>query len=121
MSTIQAIVATEAREAARETEGTLEDKLRAAMRKSYRHWMATDENDQLMGALEGTAQVVDEESVERIQHELRMFQALSVASSGIPVDFEQLLGDPDEEKPKPIGIRKLWDEVKAERESRTGK
>jgi hypothetical protein len=120
MNNLIALVATEAAEAAKRTEGTLEDKLRAAMRKGYRHWMVTDENDQLMGSLEGAARVLPDEDVARIEAELRLFQALSAASSGVPVDFERLLpDDEDEERPKPIGIRKLWDEVKAERESRT--
>lgn len=115
MNNLIALVATEAAEAAKQTDGSLEDKLRAAMRKGYRHWMVTDENDQLMGALEGAARVLPDEDVERIKAELRLFQALGAATAGVPVDFGALLPDEDDEdRPEPIGIRKLWDEIKAE-------
>jgi hypothetical protein len=110
MSNIVAIAAVEARAAAEEAGLALEDRLRAAMRVTHHHWLATDESDQIMAACEGTAQAVgDGPDRERLIAELRVIQALSAAMSGVPVDFDAMLAD--ENRPEPVHIRKLWAEV----------
>jgi hypothetical protein len=112
MSNIVAIAAVGAREAAENAGPALEDRLRAAMRATHHHWLATKEDDQIMAACEGAAQAVGEgPDRERLIAELKVWQALSAAISGVPVDFGAMVPDDEADRPEPVGIRKLWLEV----------
>lgn len=113
MNEIVLIAAVEAETAAKAAEDTtLEGRLRAAMQATANHWMATNEDDQFLAACEGTARVVDDEDRERIEASLRLLQTLSAAASGVPVDFDALLPDGAEDRPKPARLQPLWREVK---------
>lgn len=104
------IACTEAIPVAREAGPDLEDRLRAAMQKTYRHWMATDEDDQFQAAIAACLEVAEEEDKERIMVAVRMLGALGAAASGVPVDFASM---DVEGIPEPAPLVRIWDEVKA--------
>lgn len=105
-----AIVALEARQAVEALPAgtSLEDRLRAAMKASRDHWMATDEGDQLMGACEAVYGLASSTERERIEADLRVMSSLSALMSGVPVAIDQI--DVPE---NPLGIRRLWREVQS--------
>lgn len=88
-------------------DGSLEDRLRAAMKATYRHWMATDEDVQFRAAVGGVLLATDDEAEkERLTAEVHQLRLLSATLSGLPIDPEAIT--PLEE---PIGIMRLWHEV----------
>jgi hypothetical protein len=93
--------------------------LKAAMKQTWRHWMVTSEDVQLRGAIGGVLLLAhergDTEVEQRLAREVKLLQALAAAMSGIPVDFEQLLGSEDEPRPECYGVTKLWQEIKGQR------
>lgn len=103
--TAQAIAAAEARHAVVATD-SLENRFKAAMRATRGHWMATDENDQLYGAIGAVYATATEEEKLRITDELEHLKVLSAVLTGVPVNFEAVT--PLE---NPIGIMSLWREV----------
>lgn len=110
MSAAVAIAATEAREAVKRLpEGSpIDDRFRVAMKVTYRHWMATNEEDQFLAACEAVYSTATEEEQERIKAEVQSLRDLSAMMEGVPVNFEELA----ERVPvDPIGLRKLWHEV----------
>ena len=106
-SAVIAIVAAECRAAA-EKETTLEGRLKAAFSVARDHWMATDENDQLNGAVVAIHGISNDEDKRRLELEMKSLRALNAAMSGVPVDFAGL-----ELPEKPIGIVALWKAAKA--------
>lgn len=94
---------------------TVEDHLREAMRiaQGRPEWTRT-EDEQTRAALGGVllSKSCSPEDKARIESEVRMFRALAVAASGIPVDFGALLAAEGETHPNPIGLRRIWMEVK---------
>ncbi len=90
---------------------SLEDRARAAMRATRSHWLATDEADQFAAACEGLARTCSPEEVERIEAELRTNMALNALLSGVPVDLEAALAAKGDTEP--LGLSKLWREIKA--------
>ncbi len=96
------MIEAENREALKSAE-TVEEKLRVAFKGARDHWMFTDENDQLMGGIGAAMFSMTKEDKERVTEELRVFQSLNAAISGVPVDFSAI-----EIMANPIGIRKLW-------------
>lgn len=111
-SNIVLIAAVDAEQAARSAGPDAEDKLKAAMGATARHWMATDENEQFLGACEGAARVLDAEDRARVETSLRLLQGLAAASSGVPVDFGALLPEDPEKAPEPFPLQKWWREIK---------
>lgn len=105
------IVATEAKARIEgKTFATVEEKLKEAMRATKDHWGVTDEQMQFKAAI--AAVLLDKPSPEdkaRIEEELNVLKMLGAAMQGIPVDFSQMV--PPE---KPLGLNKLWQDVKAE-------
>ena len=94
---------------------TLEDRLKSTMHKALHHWLVTDEESQLRMAVGAVMVEATAEERDRLERELRFLRGLSVAASGIPVDLGATLSDlADENKEKPVGLKNLWDEVKAE-------
>ncbi len=106
------IAAVDAEAAANGAGPDAEEKLRAAMRATARHWMATDENEQFLGACEGAARVLDSQDRARVEASLRLLQGLAAASNGVPVDFASLLPDDAETAPEPFPLQKWWREIK---------
>lgn len=105
------IVAIEAKSAC-EGEPDLVERIKKAMRAAKNHWVVTQEEEQFRGALGGAMLASDDTDQERIKASLLPLQALAAAIQGVPVDFERVLSDdPD----KLIPLRKLWDEVQAEK------
>ena len=77
------------------------------------HWMVTDDDLCLRGAL--AAVLLDPETTEddkqRITFTLEQMCAINAMMTGVPVDVEQALANPDEIEPVPL--IKLWHEAKA--------
>lgn len=85
----------------------LEDRLRAAMKATYRHWMATDEDVQLRAALGGVLLACEDDAEKaRLHAEIEQLRLLGAMLSGLPIDPEAI--KPLEE---PIGVVRLWREV----------
>lgn len=108
------IVAADAENAANAAGPSAEEKLKAAMSATARHWLAIDEQEQFAGACEGAARCVSEEDRERIEASLRLLRGLQAATEGVPVDFAALVPDgaEDEAMPKPFPLQKWWREIK---------
>lgn len=102
------IAITEAESAAKK-EKTLIGRLKAAMRATKDHWMLTDEDGRFRAAVGAAMLLSDEETQGRIKRELTVLKTLSAAMNGVPVDFSAM-SDIEE----PIGLIKIWNEVKAE-------
>ena len=80
------------------------------VRKDENSWLlGTD--DQRFRAMCGAVGLYyherDPEVFARIDRELSLLQGLSAATSGIPVDFDALIGDP-ENAPEPIGLMGIY-------------
>lgn len=89
---------------------TVEEKLKEAMRATKDHWGVTDEQTQFKAAI--AAVLMSKPSAEdeqRIKEELEVLKLLGAATQGIPVDFSAMV--PPE---KPLGLNKLWNDVKSE-------
>ena len=110
-NTMIALVATEARAALDQSNAqSVKDRLLVAMKASQSHWMVTDENLQLLGAVAAVMAICGEDDKARLTQELRVLQGLSAAASGIPIDLTALLEGMNPEKV--IGIQALWHEAK---------
>lgn len=105
-TTAQAIAAAEARHVVK-VEDALEDRLKATMKATRGHWMATDEDDQLYAAIGAVYALASEEEKKQITNELEHLKILSALLSGVPVDFEAI-----PPLANPIGIMKLWQDTK---------
>ena len=94
----------------------LEERLKVAMRAALNHWMVIDEESQFKMAIGAVLAEATEEEQERINIDLKFLRAMSSAASGVPVDFDRLIGELGEDSAdKAVGLRKLWDEVKTEK------
>ena len=100
------IVIAEAKSAA-ESKDTLEEKLTAAMNAARNHWMVLDEDKQFRGAIGAVMLLVDNETRERIELEMKSLNALSAMLSGVPIDIERVEVPED-----PIGLLKMWKDLK---------
>jgi hypothetical protein len=92
---------------------TTEDMLLAAMKEAASHWMVTDENQRLMGAIAHVTLLLlkmpdREEDLENLRREVKMLQALSGIMSGMPIDISRV-----EAPEKAFGLGKLWNDAKA--------
>lgn len=92
-------------------EGSLEDKLRTAMKASLSDslFWGPSEDDRFRMSVAAVMLCVDEEDKERLEKEFRLLQSLNAAISGVPVDFERLFEDGGV---KAVGLMKLWEETK---------
>lgn len=88
------------------------ERIKQCMRRTYQHWMATDEDLQFRGALAGAMGLSDDDDKQRITDALKPLQALSAMMSGVPVDLEAVTAQLDMDNLVPL--RKLWEEVKKE-------
>jgi len=94
----------------------LEERLKVAMRAALNHWLVIDEEGQFRMAVGAVMIEATEEEQKRIEVDLKFLRALSSAASGVPVDFGRLMEELKEDgAPEAIGLRKLWDDVKAEK------
>lgn len=95
---------------------SLEERLKVTMRAALNHWLVLEEESQFKMAIGAVMVEATEEERERINIDLKFLRALSSAASGVPVDFGRLVEELGEESAsKAVGLRKLWDEVKAEK------
>ncbi len=95
-------------------EPDLLERIKKAMRPvANGHWITMDEDLCIRGAL--GAVLLDPETTEddkqRIVFTLEQFRSISAIMSGVPVDVERAMSNPDEIKPVPL--IKLWQEAKA--------
>ena len=99
--------------------GTLKDVLKRAMRYTKNHWLVTDDDLRLRAAIGATMAHFGEgsEEWETLKREFTNLQrfgaAMSAAQLGVKVDFTSV--DFNEKNAEPIGIVKLWNEVKEEK------
>lgn len=94
----------------------LEERLKVTMRAALNHWLVLDEEGQFKMAVGAVMVEATEEEQERMNIDIKFLRALSSAASGVPVDFGRLIEELGEDSAaKAVGLRKLWDEVKAEK------
>lgn len=95
----------------------LKERLKVAMRAALKHWLVLDdEESQFKMAVAAIMVEATDEERERINIDLKFLRAMSSAASGVPVDFVRLIGELGEDSAaKAVGLRKLWQEVKAEK------
>lgn len=94
----------------------LEERLKVAMRRALKHWLVFDEEGQFKMAVAAVMVEATEDERERLNTEVKFLAAVSSAVSGVPVDFGRLMEEMGEDAAdKAVGLRKLWDEVKAEK------
>jgi len=113
--TIQIAMA-EAKSDVEKAEGGLLEKLKAAMKATHDHWMVTNEDEQFRAAI-GAVMVFygqGSEEFKRLEWEMgnlnRFSAALSASQVGVSVDFGSIL---DEQEYEPIGLLKLWRDLRA--------
>ena len=68
-------------------EESLDDIIDACFSAAKDHWMATEEDDQFLGAVGAILQLSNDEDEEKMRAELDTVKALNAAMSGVPVDF----------------------------------
>jgi hypothetical protein len=112
MDNLILIAAVDAEHAAKGTQGSLEDRLHAAMQATATHWMVTDEDSQFKAAVLGCRRTCDEDETERIDAELRRMQLLAGLMSGLPIDVDRLTAQMEAETAEPLAAQKMWREVK---------
>ena len=89
-------------------EGTLEERLKAAMRQTRNgHWMCTSEDECFRAAVGAVVLKATDEEKERIKAELDALEALSALFCGVPVDLERI---PIPENP--LGLSNMWASLK---------
>ena len=91
---------------------SLQDRMKAAMRKVQGHWLITDEDGQMLVAVGVVLMDATPDETEKIEAEVRVLKALNAAISGIPVDFGAVLNEANIEDP--VGINGIWLDVKKE-------
>lgn len=94
----------------------LEERLKVVMRAALNHWLVLEEEGQFKMAVGAVMVEATEEERERMEIDLKFLRAMSSAASGVPVDFGRLIEElVERSEVKAVGLRKLWDEVKAEK------
>lgn len=99
-----------------DTSLSLVDRLKFAMHQARNHWMAIDDEDQIMGAIGAVLLTYPGSSEEyiHIKWELEQIRKLSLiltkAQKNEPYDVDSFVDGYD--KYEPIGIMKLWRESK---------
>jgi hypothetical protein len=99
-----AIVASECKAAAAQ-ETTLEGRIKACFKAAKNHWMVTDENAQMQGAVAAIYELSDEPTKARIKTEWNALRNLGAILDGVPLSLDQI-GMPE----NPIGLLKMWKE-----------
>ena len=92
---------------------SVEELLKAAMRRTKDHWMETSEEGRFKAAVAAALALASPEDRTRIEDALKPMQALGALMGGLPVDMvalEQQVGGWE----KLIPLRKMWDAIKAE-------
>lgn len=116
MSTIRAIVATEAKHAA-EGEADLIKRVKKCMAASVGHWMATDEEDQFAGAVAAAMTLSEGDELEALDLSMKALNSISALLSGAPVDLDAITAAIEDTKKRglpEIQLMKLWKEAKGE-------
>ena len=90
----------------------IEDRVRAAMRKTWRHWVATNEDDQFAAAVEAVARLANDEERDALIAEYRV---LGMFGGGV-VNLDEVAAFAAQ-VPNPVGLLKLWNEVKSDQRS----
>ena len=106
------IIASEMNDACK-AEPDLLERIRIAMRGAQNHWMVTNEQEQFRGALAAAMLASSEDEKDRITRSLQPMKALSAMMSGVPVDFDAVAKSMGAEDLIPL--KKMWDEIRAER------
>lgn len=95
---------------------SLEENMRISMEEANGHWLISQYNDERKefdAAILAVASFYGQDSpeFERIKAEMAFVRALFHTPSNVPVDWNQLLSEQPKEI-KPIGIVKIWKEVR---------
>lgn len=88
---------------------SIEERLKTAMKSTFNHWMCLDEQKQFDAAVASVFMTASDEEKGRLKNEIESIKILSAIIDGIPVDFEKF-----SKLENPIGIIKLWQEIKGE-------
>lgn len=117
--TLTALVVREARDALASLppDADLDARLRAAMRAASGHWLVTNENEQLRGAVAAVVEHygLGSPEADRLVREFRFLgrfgAMLDAAQRGVVTDLESVLGGEGEAVTDPVGLLRIWREV----------
>lgn len=96
--------------------GDITEKLKIAMNITRGHWLITDEDERFRSAIGAVMMHYGKDSQEfkRLEWELvqlrKISAGLNAMQQGISVDLESMVSE--ESEFKPIGLMKLWKEIK---------
>ena len=95
---------------------SLEENMRISMKEANGHWLISQYNDERKefdAAILAVASFYGMDSPEmvRIKAEMEFVRAMFFTPSNVPVDWNQLL-DHQPKDVKPIGIVKIWKEIR---------
>ena len=89
---------------------SLKERLKSAMKITFRHWLVTDEDSQFRAAIGAVLLSASESEKKKITTELKGLRAISAMTNGVPIDIAQLIKN--QEGAEPVGLLKLWKEIK---------
>ena len=89
--------------------GSLEERIRIAMRAGAKHWMFTDDDSQFRGSLGAAMLSSTEDERDAIVRSLQPLQTLSAALNGVPLDWDAVA---DGRESAPLPLLKWWHEEK---------
>ncbi len=110
------IAMSEAHTTSAATDGSLEEKVKAAMGRTVDHWMCTVEDERFRAAIGGVMLDCGEgsEGWQRLADEIagitKVSAMINAAQAGLVVDLER--SDITAPLHEPLGLLKLWNEVK---------
>ena len=97
-------------------EKTLEDNIRTAFQEVKDHWLISQYNDERKefdAAMLAVSSFygIDSPEFERIKQEMIFVRAMFHTPSNVPIDWNQILDNSPKDF-KPIGVTKIWKEVR---------
>lgn len=100
MKSVELVAATIRHEVAGEPD--LMERIRKAMKAAKSHWMVTDEDDQLKGAIVAAILESSEDEQERIKDNWNVVLSFNALVSGVAVDTAASLGKVGEDRAIPL-------------------
>ncbi len=110
MDNVTAIAMAEAIDQLNEQENinklSLEDKLKIAMGVTKNHWLQTNEEEQLLAAINAVIYISNEEDQKVLKENIEELRAISAMINGVPVDLNKITNPQ-----KRISILEMWGNI----------